>query len=224
MMRDEGEVMSDKSGIKGFWGRLPFKMQAVMVCVALVFVAAAGAVAYWRIDGMLHPGPTLTNETVAKELVKIQDLTTAKETSYGFENYSEGNVAFIDKKSFTMFYSYEARAGVDLEQAKIEIANGVVHVTLPAPTIQSISVDPESLRFFDTKTSLFSSNGVEDAAEALKDAKKKTEEDLNKGELLEMANEQAKSVIESVLNPVAEISSYDVVVTTTDPAAGKTGK
>lgn len=32
---------------------------------------------------MLHPQATLTNSVVARQLEKIQDLTTAKETDFG---------------------------------------------------------------------------------------------------------------------------------------------
>lgn len=42
---------------------------------------------------MLHPQATLTNSVVARQLEKIQDLTTAKETDFGFEEYKEGNIA-----------------------------------------------------------------------------------------------------------------------------------
>ena len=51
----------------------------------------------------------------------MQDLTTAKENDYGFEEFSEGNIAHVNKKKFTMFYSYEIRAGVDLAKAEIKV-------------------------------------------------------------------------------------------------------
>ena len=51
----------------------------------------------------------------------MQDLTTAKENDYGFEEFSEGKVSYVNKKKFTMFYSYEIRAGVDLSKAKLRL-------------------------------------------------------------------------------------------------------
>ena len=68
----------------------------------------------WCHHQVLQSSPELTNEVVVKQLEKIQDLTTAKETDYGFEKYEDGGIAFLNKKQFTMFYTYEVRAGVDL--------------------------------------------------------------------------------------------------------------
>ena len=41
------------------------------------------------------------------------------------------------KKSFVMFYTFEARAGVDLSKAEIDVNkhNRTIDITLPAPTI-----------------------------------------------------------------------------------------
>lgn len=41
------------------------------------------------------------------------------------------------KKSFVMFYTFEARAGVDLSKAEIDANkhNRTIDITLPAPTI-----------------------------------------------------------------------------------------
>ena len=63
------------------------------------------------ITKFFNPQQELTNEVVVKQLEKIQDLTTAKETDYGFEKYEDGGIAFLNKKQFTMFYTYEVRAG-----------------------------------------------------------------------------------------------------------------
>ena len=118
-----------------------------------------------------------------------------------------------------MFYTFEARAGVDLSKADIDVNkhNRTIDITLPAPTIQSVSVDPDSLKFFDEESSLFNGNGVLDAADALKDAKAQSEKKLNKGDLLKSANEQAKTVIEKMYSPIAEMDSYTVNVHTTEP-------
>lgn len=194
-------------------------VKVIIGVVIIVACVAAGVFGRSIIDGFLNPQPTLTNTVVAKQLEKIQDLTTAKETDFGFEKYDEGGVAFINKKSFTMFYSYEARAGIDLGKADISVDNEkkTIDITLPAPTIQSVSVNPDTLQFFDQQSSILNSSDVGDAATALQDAKKSAEKKLNKGELLTTANEQAKDVIERMYSPIAETDGYTVDVTTTDP-------
>lgn len=159
--------------MKKMWKKLPVKAQVILVGVLVVVCAIVAVFGYRAVDNMLHPQATLTNSVVARQLEKIQDLTTAKETDFGFEEYKEGNIALLNKKSFVMFYTFEARAGVDLSKADIDVNkhNRTIDITLPAPTIQSVSVDPDSLKFFDEESSLFNGNGVLDAADALKDAK-----------------------------------------------------
>lgn len=80
------------------------------VVVAVIFMFAGGWIR-GAITKFFNPQQELTNEVVVKQLEKIQDLTTAKETDYGFEKYEDGGIAFLNKKQFTMFYTYEVRAG-----------------------------------------------------------------------------------------------------------------
>ncbi|WP_270266205.1 DUF4230 domain-containing protein [Bifidobacterium bifidum] len=188
------------------------------VVVAVIFMFAGGWIR-GAITKFFNPQPELTNEVVVKQLEKIQDLTTAKETDYGFEKYEDGGIAFLNKKQFTMFYTYEARAGIDLAKAQIKIDKDskTVSITLPAPTIQSVAVNPDSLRFFDKSDSFFNAADVEDTKAALDDAKKKTEARLDRTQLLKIANKQAKDVIERLYEPTAEAGMYTVTVTTTNP-------
>lgn len=203
------------------WKALPGKAKAVVVVFIVGILMALGAWLSISITNFFSPQPTLTNDVVVKQLEKIQDLTTIEETDYGFEDYDEGGIAFLNKKQFTMFYTYEVRAGVDLEQVKIDVDEDakMVTITLPEPQIQSVSIDPDQLRFFDAESSIFNANEVGDTAEALKDAKAKTEAKLDKEGLLEAANEQAKTVIESLYSSIAEVNGYQVTVNTTAPDA-----
>lgn len=188
------------------------------VVVAVIFMFAGGWIR-GAITKFFNPQQELTNEVVVKQLEKIQDLTTAKETDYGFEKYEDGGIAFLNKKQFTMFYTYEVRAGVDLAKAQIKIDKDskTVSITLPAPKIQSVAVNPDSLRFFDKSDSIFNAADVEDTKAAMEDAKKKTEARLDRTRLLKIANKQAKDVIERLYEPTAEAGMYTVTVTTTNP-------
>lgn len=159
----------------------------------------------------------LTNDVVERQLEEVQDLTTMVERDYGFETYKDGS--FLTAKQFTMFYVYEARAGFDLDKAKVDVSNDVIEVTLPAPTIQSISVDPDKLRFFDQESSLLNQIDAKDTAEALQNAKQDAQKKLNRSELLRTTNEHGKEVVENLFSAVAKSNGYTVKVTTTDPKA-----
>lgn len=120
----------------------------------------------------------------------------------------------MNKKKFTMFYSYEIRAGVDLSKAKIAVDNEAhtISITLPKAELQSVSVDPDSLKFFDVENSLFNGNDVTDTADALKEAKKAASNKANKSELLQEANDQAVEIIEKAYAPIAKADGYKVNV------------
>lgn len=102
------------------------------VVVAVIFMFAGGWIR-GAITKFFNPQQELTNEVVVKQLEKIQDLTTAKETDYGFEKYEDGGIAFLNKKQFTMFYTYEVRAGgrsgQDPDKNRQGLQNSVYHAT-----------------------------------------------------------------------------------------------
>ena len=184
------------------------KVKAALGVVAVVAAMVVGIVAYRAVGGFFEPKAELTNTVVSRQLETMQDLTTAREKDYGFEEFSEGNIAHVNQKKFTMFYSYEIRAGVDLSKAKIAVDNDnhVISITLPKADLQSVSVDPDSLRFFDEQTSLFNDAEVSDTAAALQDAKKTAANKATKSDLLKEADKQAKKVVQ---NACAQIAKTD---------------
>ena len=194
------------------------KVKAALGVVAVVAAMVVGIVAYRAVGGFFEPKAELTNTVVSRQLETMQDLTTAREKDYGFEEFSEGNIAHVNQKKFTMFYSYEIRAGVDLSKAKIAVDNDnhVISITLQKADLQSVSVDPDSLRFFDEQTSLFNDVEVSDTAAALQDAKKAAANKATKSDLLKEADNQAKKVVQNAYAQIAKTDGYKVEVQVTD--------
>lgn len=194
------------------------KVKAALGVVAVVAAMVVGIVAYRAVEGFFEPKAELTNTVVSRQLETMQDLTTAREKDYGFEEFSEGNIAHVNQKKFTMFYSYEIRAGVDLSKAKIAVNNDnhVISITLPKADLQSVSVDPDSLRFFDEQTSLFNAAEVSDTAAALQDAKKTAANKATKSDLLKEADKQAKKVVQNAYAQIAKTDGYKVEVQVAD--------
>ncbi|MCB4904999.1 DUF4230 domain-containing protein [Bifidobacterium pseudocatenulatum] len=194
------------------------KVKAALGVVAVVAAMVVGIVAYRAVGGFFEPKAELTNTVVSRQLETMQDLTTAREKDYGFEEFSEGNIAHVNQKKFTMFYSYEIRAGVDLSKTKIAVDNDnhVISITLPKADLQSVSVDPDSLRFFDEQTSLFNDAEVSDTAAALQDAKKTAANKATKSDLLKEADKQAKKVVQNAYAQIAKTDGYKVEVQVAD--------
>lgn len=197
-------------------GKKMKKMQIKIALYAVVVIAImlSGVAVYRAVEGFLNPKAELTTAAVSRQLEAMQDLTTARENDYGFEEFSEGDIAFVNQKKFTMFYNYEIRAGVNLAKAKIVVddSNHVISIALPKAEMQSVSVDPDSLRFFDEKTSLFNDAEITDTAEALKHAKKAAADKATKSELLQEANKQAERVVKKAYAPIAKTDGYKVKV------------
>ena len=195
-------------------GGVSTKTKVIAIIVAVVVIMVGTIIGYRKIEGIFNPKkaePEITTTIVSRQLQTMQDLTTAKENDYGFEEFSEGNIAHVNQKKFTMFYSYEIRAGVDLAKAGIKVHDG-----LPKATLQSVSVDPDSLRFFDSESSLFNGNEVTDTAEALKSAKKSAADKASKSKLLQEADKQAKQIVEKAYSPIAKTDGYKVQVQLAD--------
>ena len=212
---------SRKSSMRNPMGGMSTKAKVIAIIVAVVVIMVGTIIGYRKIGGIFNPKkaePEITTTIVSRQLQTMQDLTTAKENDYGFEEFSEGNIAHVNKKKFTMFYSYEILAGVDLAKAEIKVHDDTrtISITLPKATLQSVSVDPDSLRFFDTESSLFNSNEVQDTAEALKHAKKSAANKATKSELLQEADKQAKQIVEKAYSPIAKEAGYKVQVQLAD--------
>lgn len=208
---------SRKSSMRNPMGSMSTKTKVIVFIVVIAVFMGIGAVGYRKIEGIFNPKkaePEITTTIVSRQLETMQDLTTAKENDYGFEKFSEGNIAHVNQKKFTMFYSYEIRAGVDLAKADIKVHDGTrtISITLPKATLQSVSVDPDSLRFFDSESSLFNGNEVTDTPEALKRAKKSAADKASKSKLLQEADKQAKQIVETAYSPIAKTDGYKVQV------------
>lgn len=70
-----------------------------------------------------------------------------------------------------MVYSADVTAGVDLSQASVTVSGKQINVTLPQAKVQTVSIDPNSLKFYDSSFALFNWENKNDTAEALVAAK-----------------------------------------------------
>lgn len=188
----------------GFWG-------TIIAAIALIAVGALGS---QLVSRAFTPTVKMDTTTVAEQLERCQELATAKLEYRGLVKYEEGDIDFINKKGFTMIYDAEVRAGVDLSEATYTVHNGnVTEVHLPAATVQQISVDADSLEFYDEKFALFNWQDRTDTAEALKLAEEDAAAKVAESGLIEEANAQAKEVVETLLAPFAEMTGATITVT-----------
>ena len=105
-------------------------------------------------------------------------------------------------------YEGEIHAGVDLDQAKVNINQEAksISVTLPKTKILSHDIDEDSVMFYDEKNSIFNPLELEDYSNFRKEEEAKVEKEaIDKGLLKEAKDQTLKAVKEILLlNPIIE--------------------
>ena len=180
-----------------------------LLVVALVAVGFLASQLYTR---MTTPTVRLDTTTVTSQLIKCQDLVTAKLEYRGLVTYEEGDIDWINKKGFTMVYDATVAAGVDLSKADVTVDGRDVKIVLPQAKMTSASIDPDSLKFYDEKSSLLNWQNRTDTQEALKLAQKDAKKKIDGSSLIKTANEQAKNTVETLFSPFTGDNGYNVEV------------
>lgn len=162
----------------------------------------------------------ISSETVESALKEAKELTTLKyhyKNIASFENSQQfqGMTIPFTKKSFLYTYEGEIHAGVDLEQAKVNIneESKTINVTLPETKILSHDIDENSVMVYDEKNSIFNPLEMKDYSNFRKEEEAKVEKEaIDKG-LLDEAKEQTLKAVKDILllNPIIE-EDYTVSV------------
>ena len=162
----------------------------------------------------------ISSETVESALKEAKELTTLKyhyKNIASFENSQQfqGMTIPFTKKSFLYTYEGEIHAGVDLEQAKVNINEEakIINVTLPETKILSHDIDENSVMVYDEKNSIFNPLEMKDYSNFRKEEEAKVEKEaIDKG-LLDEAKEQTLKAVRDILllNPIIE-EDYTVSV------------
>ena len=168
------------------------------VIYLLIVVILAGMVVYLTQSLRRDREPEITGTFIDSKLEAAGELTSAKMIYNGLIHYSDGSIPFLTQKAFNMTYRAEVRAGVDLSKANTEVTDSEVTVTLPAVEIFDISIENDSIQYYDEKAALLNWERKEDAiASAKEDVEQQTKE---MDDLETMAQEQAKTLITGMLS------------------------
>ena len=172
-----------------------------MLGIIVIVLAVVLVVGYLTSNGS---GKVVDSDFVSSKIEECSDLTTAELTYRGLIEYEKGDLPIINQSGFNLLYTATVRAGFDISEAKIEVDDNAINITLPEPTIQSVSVDSDSLEFYDKKLSLFSANDPESTAEAISLAEDDARTNAKKTGLLDSAEEQAIVSVEALFSVFSE--------------------
>lgn len=136
-------------------------------------------------------------------LSKSSELTTAKLKITAMSEFKDSGIAILNKSDFVMVYTATVRAGINMEDVRIEPNEVVkkINIYIPKAQIQETKVDtnPENIKFFDTKFALFNVNEKEDLAKAISLAEEEAKKEAEKTGILELANQQSATLIKGIL-------------------------
>lgn len=144
----------------------------------------------------------ITSTAISQSLNDCSDLTTAYLNYRGIIKYSQGDIPWINKKSFSMVYDAQLKAGTDLSKVKVQVSGAKITIKIPAVELQSVDVDTRSLEFYDEHLALFNWTHKEDTAVAVNKAKEDAQEKADVEELKQTAGKQAQKAVSKIIKPL----------------------
>ena len=186
-MEERGNIL--KRILKNKVARKSFII-SVLAVVAVVFVYIF----------LYNKEEKITPSYLGTKLTKVGELTTVKLNYTGFLEYHDKGIPLFNKSDFLMTYEANARVGIDLEEVEIEVdnPNKLVTLSIPKAEILDVKIDPNKIKYYDTKFALFNVNEKEDGNKAQALAEEQAYKDLTEMGVLESANEQALTLIKGL--------------------------
>ena len=199
--------------------RMGLKMKILLILLTQLLICSAVLAAF--LCGLRQASqaaePQITGDLLASQLRSVQELVTV---SYYYTNMGrfENQVDFygwkvpFTTKSFIVSYDGVIKAGVDLEQLQVSIGGGEVTVTLPESRIISHEIPEDSLEVFDESDNLFNHITIEDYTAFTQDQKSAMEQRAVDGGLLDRANQEARTAVDSLLRIMPGLEEYTLTV------------
>ena len=186
------------------------KLRIAIAAIAVIALIAVGFLAARLLDK--EPKVTVDATSIEERLSRCSSLTTARLDYRGMIKYSEGEIQFINKKGFSMIYDAQIKAGIDLSKADVSVSGDKISITVPEPEIQDITIDSDSLEFYDEQLALFNWTDKEDTTKAIAYAKEDAQAKAEHTDILSQASAQAETVIETLFAPLTEENSYQLEI------------
>lgn len=199
--------------------RMDLKAKILLILLTLLLICGAALAAF--LCGLRLANrevePQITGDLLASRLRSVQELVTV---SYYYTNMGrfENQVDFygwkvpFTTKSFIVSYDGVIKAGVDLDRLQVTVGNEEITVTLPESRIISHEIPEDSLEVFDESDNLFNHITIEDYTAFTRDQKSAMEQRAVDGGLLDRADQEARTAVNSLLGIMPGLEDYTLVV------------
>lgn len=134
-------------------------------------------------------------------LSKSSELTAAKLKITAMSDFKDTGIVFLNRADFIMVYTATVRAGINIDDVKIEPDNisKKIYITIPEAQILEAKVDPKSIKYFDEKLASFNVDAKEDSNRAVSLAEEAAKKEAANTGILELANQQSATLIKGIL-------------------------
>lgn len=175
---------------KSVWVTLMHLLMVIAVVFAIVFIVN-------RVETILEEQrePEITGVFISEKMQAMGELTSAELIYNGLIRYSDGEIPVLTKKEFSMIYRANVEAGVKLSEAEVEITDEQVVITLPQVQILGVTIDPDSIEFYDEEAALFNWTEKEDVIDTMQAAKADVIAKANIEELCAKAKNQTELLL-----------------------------
>lgn len=184
---------------------------AIVAVILIILISlAAGAFLHKKYLDKKEKEKRITSLEVSQTLESASDLTTEKIIYQGVIHYEEGEIPFIDKKSYTMTYTAEIDAGVDVSEIEVTDNGEKIIIEIPDSDVQRVYVDPESIEFHDESFALFNWDDKQDGVDAVALAEADAKEHADIENLKKEADDHARELIENLFNEAIRDQQVEV--------------
>lgn len=161
--------------------------------------------------------PTISSDLINNRLEDAKELTTLKYhyTNMGqFQNQSDfyGWKVPFTTKSFIVSYDGLINAGVDLQEATVNVTGKKIQITIPHAKILSHEIYEDSLQVFLEKDSIFNPIKISDYNDFSLDQKKVVEEKAIEKGLLTEADKKSEEAIKDILRVDQYLKDYEITI------------
>ena len=181
-----------------------------VVIVIIIISLIGGALLHKRYLDKKEKEKRITSLEVSQTLESASDLTTEKIVYQGLIHYEEGDIPFIDKKSYNMTYTAEIDAGVDVSEIEVTDTGEKIIIEIPDSEVQSVYVDPDSIEFHDESFALFNWDDKQDGVDAVKLAETDAKEHADIDTLKKEADNHARELIENLFSDAIRDQQVEV--------------
>lgn len=175
-----------------------------LIFLIMLLILTIWAVIIYSIINKFNNDKVITSTVISERLSKISELSTIKynysniialKDSKKLKNYS---IPFTEK-SFLIKYSGYIKAGVDLKDLDVLVANERIIITLKKAKILDHAINNKDLFVYDEKSSMFNKLSMQDMINEISNEKGKVEADLLKTGFLDGANANTKLLLQGIL-------------------------